>query len=166
MAAPRGGKRLNAAFFQERHLLGVAQVGVGFVFDDACFPSRLCIVKAMELVGRRLSGLMGLSDDGRRGSTRQLTARRIGFRSAAETLTVELLCRASSTAVAELVVVLEQLIAYLLTQLLAISTSRASRSQPFASSSFFFFFSGNPFWRCVFLVLFFFVVSPFGQAFF
>ena len=76
-------------------------------------------------------------------STRQLTALRISFRSAAGSLRLGLLERGLD-AVAEDIVILEKGAAELPAQLLAASTRRPSRSQVLGSSSFFFFFSGSP----------------------
>jgi hypothetical protein len=54
LAADEG---FDAAFLQQRHLLGVAQVGVGFVLDDAGFAGDVGVVQAAQRVGVGLAGL-------------------------------------------------------------------------------------------------------------
>jgi len=42
---------LDAAFFEKRNLLAVAQVGIRFVFDDTLFPIDGDFVKAVQRIG-------------------------------------------------------------------------------------------------------------------
>ena len=79
---------LDAAHFQQRYLLGVAQVGVaqvgvGLVLDHAGFASDDRVVQARHRAAVGLPGLCTLSIAGDAVSTRQLTALRISFISAA-----------------------------------------------------------------------------------
>ena len=64
LAADEG---LDAALFQQRHLLGVAQVGVGLVLDDGGLAVHGRLEQAAQRVGLGLAGLVHLGDDGRRG---------------------------------------------------------------------------------------------------
>ncbi len=58
-------ERLYSALFQQRYLLGVAQVGIGFVFDDAFLAGDGRFVSAAQPIRRCLARLVGLGDNGR-----------------------------------------------------------------------------------------------------
>jgi hypothetical protein len=106
LAADEG---LDAAFFEQRHLLGVAQVGVGLVFDDAGLPSTVASNRPRSGSALALPGLWTLAMTGGAVSSRQLTALRSASGRRRE-LDAGLLERGVH-AVAEEVVVLEQRIA-------------------------------------------------------
>ena len=57
---------LDAAFFQERHLLGVPQLGVRFVLGDGTFAFHAHLEEAVQWAGLDLAGLVYLGNDGRR----------------------------------------------------------------------------------------------------
>ena len=63
LAAEEG---LDAAVFQQRHLLGVAQVGVGLVLDDARLAVDRRREQAAQRVGLGRALLVDLPDDRRR----------------------------------------------------------------------------------------------------
>lgn len=86
---------LDAAFFQEGDLLGVVQVAVGFVFDDAGLTVDSGFVEAVEGNGLGFAGLVDLADDGRAASSRQLTALKICLRSWGGTLSLSALSAAA-----------------------------------------------------------------------
>ena len=142
LAADEG---FDAAVFQQRHLLGVAQVGVGLVLDDGGLAVHGRLEQAAQRVGLGLAGLVHLGDDGRRG----LDAPAHGLEDLLQVGGGELdagLLERGVHAVAEDVVVLEERRRPAPSRsLVATSTRRPSRSQVLGSSSFFFFFSGRPF---------------------
>ena len=60
-------ERFDAAFFEQRHLLGVAQAGIRLVFHHRGSAVALTFVEAIKRVRRGLSGLADLPDDRRGG---------------------------------------------------------------------------------------------------
>ncbi len=60
-------KGVDAAVFQQRHLLGVPQLGVGLVADDGRFAVQSDLEPAPQRVGLDLAGPVDLGDDGGRG---------------------------------------------------------------------------------------------------
>jgi hypothetical protein len=57
-------KASTPPLFQQRHLLGVAQISVGFVFDDAGICDDHGVVQARHRVGTQLAALVDLGDNG------------------------------------------------------------------------------------------------------
>ena len=58
LAADEG---LDAAFFEKRNLLAVAQVGIRFVFNNAFFPVDDDLVEAVQRIGLGGHGLAGFA---------------------------------------------------------------------------------------------------------
>ena len=93
LAADEG---LDAAVFEQRNLLGVAQIGVGLVFDVRVSCRLRASRSGHARVGRRLARLVDLGDDGRRGLDAPTYGTRMSFRSAAESLIASFLSAAST----------------------------------------------------------------------